>query len=621
MYLIYIREMTRPFIVSCFILFMAANVFAAPNNDAWKRVYRKTGGAPTISDSSTGIIIIGPGADSLVITRDTMISASIYIYGAGKLVVRAAKLTLYGNISATDSAQCIVSNGTLNLPQDYLYEFSVNAGGNASVLFEHSSIQIANGNAGASVVNNAKWTMHSDTFPESFFTMDMENSASVAADSCPVCGEFIFSDSSVSLFSNSGMIIAWQMITAGQVVDEQFPDTVVTQWAFPDSAKTAVGVAYRVAFAKCSNIYWTVLHGTGASLTLRNSHVRAIGLMFMGADSIAIDGIADGGTYSNMLFPDTTRVLQLVNSQVDTWNYYPFNTAKLSLTNCIFGELLASNGSSAYVTSSVCDGTGGYFSATDSAHVSAVSSTMKCPVVARNRSNVQVIYSTIETALGDDQVFAEGSGGLALLNSQCNATPRAYDTANVLVLGIFPPPRVGPGQLVALTGGAAVIPGTYSAVRFVSYTVSFGPSASGRWTWIGSPDTTQVVSGGLASWRVPQTAEGIYALHLTMQINFADSFTVSANTIVDSTLSGVSEPSALNDAVAIYPNPAQSVLNVAASNDAHIELCDLLGRVVRSADSGEGQGVTFDMAALPQGMYMLRIVSAGGVSSRMIVRE
>ena len=135
---------------------------------------------------------------------------------------------------------------------------------------------------------------------------------------------------------------------------------------------------------------------------------------------------------------------------METWNYYPFDSSRLALTNCIFGELLATGSSKAYVTSSVCDGTGGYFSATDSARVIAVNSTFECPVVSRSRSNVQMIYSNIETSVGGDQIVAESDGGIALLNTQFNALPRAYDTAVVLVLGIFPPPRVETGRTRAV---------------------------------------------------------------------------------------------------------------------------------------------------------------------------
>ena len=187
------------------------------------------------------MLTIGPGADTLTINGDTTISQDILIIGGGVVIGNNANMTLYGSNNILDSAQLIIRGGALIIPQDYLYERSINAINRAAVTFEHAEILITNGNAGANTADDASWTMRGVTFPQSFFTLGAAGHAHVNVDSCAVGGEFIFTDSSVSTFANSGMIIAWQWITAGQVVDEQYPDTAVAQWAFPDSATQAGG--------------------------------------------------------------------------------------------------------------------------------------------------------------------------------------------------------------------------------------------------------------------------------------------------------------------------------------------------------------------------------------------
>ena len=106
-----------------------------------------------------------------------------------------------------------------------------------------------------------------------------------------------------------------------------------------------------------------------------------------------------------------------------------------------------------------------------------------------------------------------------------------------------------------------------------------------------------------------------------MNINYSDSFAVSANTLADSTFTAVREPRVANAGVAVYPNPTHHELTIEAPEHADIELSDMLGRVVREKAIGGLQSTVFDMTALPSGAYILRVVCNGGYYCRMVFRQ
>lgn len=82
---------------------------------------------------------------------------------------------------------------------------------------------------------------------------------------------------------------------------------------------------------------------------------------------------------------------------------------------------------------------------------------------------------------------------------------------------------------------------------------------------------------------------------------------------------GISDPSAMNG-ISIFPNPANTSFVVHYSAPvSKIELYELTGRLVTSvvpADKNTEQQLS--VSSLPEGLYMLRVYSASGVSTRRI---
>ena len=73
-----------------------------------------------------------------------------------------------------------------------------------------------------------------------------------------------------------------------------------------------------------------------------------------------------------------------------------------------------------------------------------------------------------------------------------------------------------------------------------------------------------------------------------------------------------------NDAnVAIFPNPVFNMLNIEGNNVKSVEVIDMNGRVVIN-NNRAGQ---IDMSELSEGVYMVRVMSENGVSTKKIVKK
>ena len=73
-----------------------------------------------------------------------------------------------------------------------------------------------------------------------------------------------------------------------------------------------------------------------------------------------------------------------------------------------------------------------------------------------------------------------------------------------------------------------------------------------------------------------------------------------------------------NDAVRVYPNPANDVLHVEANGINRIEVIDLAGRIVLTSTQAEN---TINVSGLANGVYMLRTTTTEGVNVQKIVKK
>lgn len=86
---------------------------------------------------------------------------------------------------------------------------------------------------------------------------------------------------------------------------------------------------------------------------------------------------------------------------------------------------------------------------------------------------------------------------------------------------------------------------------------------------------------------------------------------------IDCTVGTVGIREAANNAIAVYPNPATSIVVVRSDNMRHLTLCNLKGQVVMQRDfTTPVSSCELDVATMPKGVYALTI---DGNSTKLVV--
>jgi hypothetical protein len=87
----------------------------------------------------------------------------------------------------------------------------------------------------------------------------------------------------------------------------------------------------------------------------------------------------------------------------------------------------------------------------------------------------------------------------------------------------------------------------------------------------------------------------------------------SPNTAYDSTC-GVGVEEEGNVLFSVYPNPANTILNVKCSTQAIVTVFDVTGKLIESKNLKEGYS-SVDVSNLNSGMYYVRVMTTAGISN------
>ena len=129
-------------------------------------------------------------------------------------------------------------------------------------------------------------------------------------------------------------------------------------------------------------------------------------------------------SFPNPILFKSKRILRLVNTEVVTWNFYSSLHSKLSIENCIFGELLAFDSSSVIIENSICDGTGGYLGAVGNSSVIVIRSLISSQVIARESGFLIGALSSFNSP----EIDADDNAVMAILNTLTSIEPEAHNS-------------------------------------------------------------------------------------------------------------------------------------------------------------------------------------------------
>ncbi|NND62840.1 MAG: T9SS type A sorting domain-containing protein, partial [Flavobacteriaceae bacterium] len=117
--------------------------------------------------------------------------------------------------------------------------------------------------------------------------------------------------------------------------------------------------------------------------------------------------------------------------------------------------------------------------------------------------------------------------------------------------------------------------------------------------------------------------DGVYTVTITAEDEYGNVSTCTFELTVESVL-GI-EDNALDSAIALYPNPAQNIVNLVNSSNIALEaanLYDINGKLIKSVDLSDMlQEKTIDVANLASGVYVVHIVGEQASTVKRLIKE
>lgn len=142
----------------------------------------------------------------------------------------------------------------------------------------------------------------------------------------------------------------------------------------------------------------------------------------------------------------------------------------------------------------------------------------------------------------------------------------------------------------------------------------------------GSDHTTTSVTipAGAATWDAPLTQAAPTFIYVpTVAGNYSYVCTPHApgmaGTFKVNPAAGISDLAAVNEVFSMYPNPAQSTLNISLKNkqkDTRVTVADLAGKQVLALENITSGNTQLDISHLSNGLYFIRVVENGRIYVR-----
>jgi hypothetical protein len=415
-------------------------------------------------------------------------------------------------------------------------------------------------------------------------------------------------------FLNAKTVLLWHQFPETAVVDFDFPDAdTVENYEFSELVPGVSGIGYSVLLDNCTDVMWGMMPVTGSDITITGSEIRAIGLWFMGTDTVEVNGLVNNSHYGDFQAPLDDRQLRLINCDVTTWSIYPMDQSVVNLSGCIVGEIGAGKRSSLMGSQFFCDGSGGYVWTSDTSFLLAGFSYTSGYVRSQANSIMYYAYSSL-------------SGGYlsALQNSiimaiQCTLPeePRAYDNGVAWYALIEGPSEAYAGDLVNITGSVWIDKtATSELMDFGSYRLYYQEAESMGWTEIPVDSLNEKRRETLGSWDTEGLSAGQYMLRLMLRDDLGNS-AEAVKTIALQPSFGISEIK--NDSFRVYPNPATEWVMVKFPKDNGtfgIRISDISGRICYEKEipaTKDQTDLRISVGDLEKGAYLVNFNSKDSI--------
>ncbi len=452
--------------------------------------------------------------ETVVLSSDRFVDGNLVILNNGRLTVTGGgALHLSHDVYLFGNACLDIRQGTLRFRQEYAYQSALMAADQAAVEVTDGALDGNGHSFSVALAGSAAASFTRAEVVRGFATWALFDQSAATLVDCINAGEFVpFGEVTLSI-ADSETVLLWMTLFDGTIIDTILPPPGdVAEFRLDVTTPWATNIPYAVHLVDCRNVMWALMGRSGAHATVRDSVLRAVGTIFERGHAVEIAGLADNTTLAAADFHWGDIDYTFHNTSVRSWNYYCRGTTRLTLRNCVFGELIVEENGEATVQESVCDGSGGYLGVFGDGRLVLFLSTNLSQLTCADRG---VFIGFIASQLGRD-VHAAGNAAMLWINCLLGSAPRALDAAGIVEARIEPVAAVT-GDLTPLRGTAQVIRGPDSPLDYDGYLLEYGTGPEpATWIPIAGPVPEMRHDEILGHWPTAGLAPGVYTVRLTV---------------------------------------------------------------------------------------------------------
>jgi photosystem II stability/assembly factor-like uncharacterized protein len=199
------------------------------------------------------------------------------------------------------------------------------------------------------------------------------------------------------------------------------------------------------------------------------------------------------------------------------------------------------------------------------------------------------------------------------LTGQTNATYNSASLANGDAISCVMTSSLNcatgnPATSSAITMTVNPVPSTPVITSISNYLQS--TAASGN-QWYNGPT---LIYGATGQTYTP-TSTGYYSVHVTVNGCVSDT-----SNIIYVLITGLENLLSENNSIQIYPNPANTTIDISHTKRSEIEIINIEGQILKSI-SATGNNTTIDISSFAKGMYFVKVKNETGIAIKKFVKE
>ncbi len=562
-------------------------------------------------------LIVGASTnDTLVITGNWTHTGPIWIFNSGVLIFKNATVIDTGDVYVFGNGKWIADSSSFFFPQTYFYQRSFLVLQNASAHFGNCSMNYSGMSHSLLVADGGivDWqNMHENDWT----TCGLYGHATINIHGCNQSGEYIMSDSCTANFVHADTLILWHHLPQTALINYSFPSgNPVYNYTFNNTVLGVSGINYQVHADSCNDVMWALMPANGSDVTISNSTIRLIGAWFERGDTTSAYGVFNNSNYTNFTAPLADRNLHLINTSVQTWSFYVFDSSQVSIDSCQLGEIGTQQRANVIANQTLADGTGGYFWATDSSFTFATNSISYNTCRSEKKGFFILSYSWMPFVAPT----AINNSNLVCVQNNLVADPVPYDGSVAWLLNIEGPDTASINSTFPVNGSAWINQGPQgNPVDFASYSLYYQyPAVSSTWYPIVVDSAIEISHNALADWNTYGLIPGTYILMGVLKSNFNDS--VEGLRLIQLLPNALSVHEIdLQNTTAIYPNPFSNETFLTSNeelNNATMVIYNSVGEKVRTANDVFGKQIRIGRGDLSEGIYFVELFQEGNLVAR-----